>query len=341
MFSRLWDRIKKLRAVIFIYALVIGIFFIGTLFIHVEGCSETHSLYCIYNNDFFIAVLASLLEDIIFFGSIGFVVLLISTRTLSEEDIVTRILALVNNAQVSETAKTYFEIYTKKTLAYNKKTDVVITLKEYRDDLRDKNRNIVKALYLQVSFNNTITNMCKDIDYVLDTKAIVEPGHREEGISPNQVTHFVIEDTKNKSHKAEIISRGKIVPIKDNDTRYYKQVSFNIPKGSSADWQLTYNIWSTIEDSEARINWFYALVVRYTENFNIEIRNELSDHNIKYKFEYPIRKVEKNEETSKTVSSHSSPVMTLYRGQSKTLKSKLQLYPQDRFEIFFHEPFKR
>lgn len=268
---------------------------------------------------FLISYLASLLEDIIFFGTIGIFGLALSTKLPEDEDINVRVKSLANNKNVGDGAKKYLIEHISKILAYNSTAEVSLILKEY-----DKES---KTIMLYTEIKNEVINMCKDVKYSsVDTVFMVEPNVCFKG-NYGYISYLGVNDIKSEESKK--IVDGEILELK-NANPYLKPVEFNISEDSSAIWRMCFATYGKLDTGKENLaNWYFIKVEKFTENFNIKVSNT-TDTPIVCDIFY----INRNEiNTNKKINQEN---ILINPNSEKILNSNIVFYPLDAYYIYFH-----
>ncbi|UJX43277.1 hypothetical protein K9F62_11025 [Desulfovibrio sp. JY] len=281
----------------------------------------------LFTHEFIPSVNASFIEEFIFFGTIGLVTIYVTTKKPEDEELRNRIRSVTNANSISDNAKSYFENKSREILAYNKQTIVTVRLKEFRED--------EKAIRVSIDFDNTISNMCKDVPYTnFSSTAIVKPALKVDN-SWGHVTLLTIEDKKNSSQK-QVVVEGDVVLLEEEG--YYWSNNFQIAADSEARFRLCYEFWTEIQEDESAIavdkNWIFTVVSRYTDNFTYNIVNKIDKfENIACVISYPTHK---NDESPKFAKRD----VAISFNETQNIVNEISLYPQDRFKIFIKFPLK-
>lgn len=316
-FTESFKTVARYKIVFLSYFVLLGAY---SYFLFYRRTSTVRYLDLLFGEGFSVSLSASMAEDLLFFGAIGILVFYITTRKPEDEEISSRIRSVTNGRNVSEAAKGYFEMKTREVLAYNSKSIVTVKLKEYRAD--------EKALKVYVEYDNTITNMCKDVPFTMvNARAIATPAMRV-GNSWGQVTHLTIEDKKLVSER-EVIVEGDVMDIPENG--YRKEINYRISEDSEARYKFCFNIWSEFsgEGNEVDENWFYTFVNRYTDSYTFCIINEIDRVkliSLRYKYTDRSDLSEFNLIEREDV---------LGYGEQKILVQGVQLHLNDKFCLFF------
>lgn len=272
---------------------------------------------------FYVSWLASLSEDILFFGIIGFLALVISTKLPQDEEFNTRVDSITNGKKVGARAKKFLSQKIKELLVYNDKANVKIIIKSI-----DIEKNIIE---IYSDYSNVITNMCKDVDFPLTAGAYVFPTTNNNG-DYGYVSYLGIYEEGNPAN-AKTFYEGDIKRIDkdgiDEDT------PFNISANSAAIWKFCYSIWQTINgDRKNENDWYFILTNGFTENFELTLINRTN-----FNFFYDIKYIDRNSQTFET------KILTerIIKGTNEdgkenkeTLLSDIMLYRADKIEIFFY-----
>ncbi|MBC7774860.1 MAG: hypothetical protein H7246_05420 [Phycisphaerae bacterium] len=316
--------LKKISAVYFRFKPIVIFYILFVAFWIILYFYRIQLTTSIDNNigaGFFLSYFASLSEDIIFFGIIGFVALVLSTKLPEDEEFSIRIRSLANSDNVGLSAKNYLESQIKKILAYHSETIIKVVIKDY-----DSKTNSIKV-YTEIT--NTIMNMCKDISYpLIETEALVEPDSSVNG-NYGYISYLGVYDEREVSNRTILID-GDIHELDQNTFR--QEIPFVISENSTANWRLCFCIWQKLgADRKVDQNWYFSQVERYTESLVVELHNELdSDNLIVYDYSY----LDRGKSPCERISEKG---LQIAGKDKKKLVNNFQFYPMDRFEIYFSE----
>jgi hypothetical protein len=263
---------------------------------------------------------ASLLEDVIFFGLIGYITIYVTTKLPEDENLNTRIKALANNKSVGEKAKHFLFEYVKKFLVYSSQNNAILIIKEY-----DKVSNSIKIF---CDFSGDYVNMCKDEVYTIFNFAfIVEPNEKVEN-SYGYISYLGIEEIN--SDNKNVVIQNDIFELK-NIHKYEKYINFDISKNSSANWKMSFATWGKLNtDRQNDKNWFFLRCRSFTESFTAVIKNETSI-DIKCDVRYLNR-----DENSKSKKVENNGIISKSKTENTILGNNIVFHQKDKFEIFFY-----
>ena len=308
---------RKFRYIIIAFFIIAAIWvFIFILKNKYQSLIDTY-----FGSGFLTSYSASLLEDIIFFGFIGFAALIISTKRPEDDDYDNRIKSLANNKQVGDKARFFLSDLIKELLAYSSRQDVRLVIKDY-----DVSTNCIK---LFSDYNGEIINMCKDLHFpIFDMYFSIEPN---ECVNNNygHISYLGIID--NKSNQKQILVEREIYEFKDKSP-YKKSFNIEISGNSSANWQMSFVTWGKL-DTERNINdnWYFVKVKNYTESVTVVIDNETTND-----FKCDIRYVNRNN-NKKGEKVETSGINIKSQSKNTILGNNVVFHPQDKFEIFFYK----
>lgn len=272
-----------------------------------------------FGNGFYVSLTASFVEDIIFFGVIGFAIYITSIRTLEDESFETRLKSIANSKKVGEQARENLSKNIRELLSYNRKREICITINEY-----NPTEGYIKV---HCDMKNYIRNMCKDVKHPLvNANAYVEPGV-EVMNSFGYISLLEIKDSEKESVKKTFINQD-IVQLQR--TAYRENVEFFIEEDGEAIWDFCFTIYNQIgDDVKDPDNWFYCISSRYTQDLSLTLKNEdVSNQTIMFDVEYNSR-----------VTGQEKPVMLgdciIHGGETKLLFSGVSQLKRDKVRIFF------
>lgn len=267
----------KIKNVLFLYLLLsIGL----RVLIYYSDATRTYFDPWL-GEGFFTSFIASFSEDMIFFGLIGLVVLIITVKKPEDHEFEQRIKSIANSNNVGEAPKLVLIESVKNLLAFDKKTDVFIVLEDF-----DAEKNAFKVF---TSITSSIVNMCNDIPFpLISTKALVQPGIQVNG-STGSISYFGIREENNASNsKVEIGDGNPIFQLEK--TRYERSIDFKIRADSCANWRLDFQIWSKVTSELEKTAWYYHSPERFSEDYNVTIENKC-DFDVNLSYYEPVRQL--------------------------------------------------
>jgi hypothetical protein len=280
----------------------------------------------VFGSSFGVSFSASLLDDLVIFIVLGLsasiVSTLLSTKEPEENSFETRLKALANSENISIDDRLY--LFLKKNvsifLAYNKITKITFTIKEHNQEKG--------AYYIYVSIDTLITNMCKDNAFeVSEAKVFVEPDVEVNGIF-GIIAELKTYHTKTGETLKEIVSQEKI------RNKFEQCIQIEVPKNEELGIVLKYLIWSQTGDDKLNDKlWHFIGVQRYTRSIVIKVINEME---CKRPIKYDLRYFNSEKKDLTLITEGDEIAYKSY----KTLDNKLEMYPNDRLELFIHQPKK-
>jgi len=273
-----------------------------------------------FGQGFYLAILSAFIENFAFFGFIGLIAQFISMKAPEDQDFERTIEAVANASFVNPKAKAFLVAQNRKLLAFNELADVKLVIKEINEEK--------EAFKIYTIFNNTIINMCRDVDYsLIETPASAEAEIFIDGIG-GEITHLSLSDTT--LHTREAVVEEQIVTLKPANPIYnYVIRNFNISANSRALWKYSFWLWGKMQgDSKIPNNWFFVGVNRFTPDFRVKIINETD-----YKISLNIRHPDHSENAPAQLKEYSAA--ELLPGQEVVLCTGVILNPYDKFELFF------
>jgi hypothetical protein len=314
------DFIKKKPGIALAIAyLCSGVIFAGSIYyLYQKNGSVDVDIVNKTVNNFFLSFSASLLEDLVFFFFIGIVLFIITLKKMEDNEIDVRLDTVINSPNVTASAREYFRNETKSVLAFYERCDVLIKITQY-----DKK---VGAYKLYLSFNAIINNMCKDIQFNVQTNAFVKPGV-EVNNNWGELTIFNIKDIASGSNAGEPIG----IPVQLDEKGYNKTIPLLISDSGKAEYQLGFGIWSKYDQVE---DLFLTSVDRFTDSYNLTIENGLEDE-ISFKFS---AKLESQDELYQPEVREFQPLTKLEPHSQFQLMKGNNLKPKEIVKIFLGKP---
>ena len=274
-----------------------------------------------FGEGFYLAILSAFIENFAFFGFIGLIAQFISMKAPEDQDFERRIEAVANASFVNPKAKAFLVAQNRKLLAFNELADVKLVIKEIDSEKR--------AFKIYTIFNNTIINMCRDVDYsLMETPARAEAEIFIDGIG-GEITHLSLSDTT--LHTREAVIEEQVVILKPGNPIYNHVIrNFNISANSRALWKYAFWLWGKMEgDAKKPDDWFFVGVNRFTADFRVKIINE-TDHRISFDVRYP----DHSENAPAQLKEYAAP--ELLPGQEVILCTGIILNPYGKFELLFN-----
>ena len=226
------------------------------------------------NDSYVISFLASLLEDLIFFGFVGFLVFWSTIKKNSDEPFKVRVKALANNEKVNKLRiESSLEDVIAEALAYCQYVNLLIEIKDYCE----KNNCIL----LSIKIDARIVNMCKDIDYSLRTAYFVEPGEKVNG-TYGSIQAMGIYNANDVEDKQVFYENDNYELLEPDIVR--KTFNFAIAKNGEAISKTGYTIWVKADKNFSDVdNWYFFQLTRFADEFNLTFRNH-TNSNILFKY---------------------------------------------------------
>lgn len=276
-----------------------------------------------YGDGFFQSTMASFLQDFIFFGIIGFASLFVTLARPEDEAFYSRIRALANSNNATESARTYLQMQTKEALAFNSKSKVKLVIREY-----DKKHN---ALKISTEIVNNVVNMCKDIEHTMvNTEAKVITEKEINGLS-GEVNHLTMTDSITGHREDPIEAYG--IHLKQGENFNEPIDNFKISPGGTGIWKFCYWIWTIIEPKKENHLWYFVKFSRFTDKLFLSIENK-TDNEICFDFKYKDRPV-KRQSTEELPEISKSSIILEPKGTFEICNGA-SLYDNDFVKLFFN-----
>jgi hypothetical protein len=270
---------------------------------------------------FVISWIAALGEDILFFGIIGFLGIVLSTKLPQDEEFDIRIDSIANGKKVGEKGRKYLNHSIKELMNYNDSIKVKFIIKSI-----DTTNNLAE---IYAEYNSVIANMCKDVVYSNLIKAFVKPTCKQNDDYGN-VSFLSVEELWNP-HNKKILNQGDIFKLDANG--YDEKIQFDVPKNGVIIWRFHYTIWQTINGSiDTPDDWYFTQSKGFTEKFSAEIVNR-TKFDINYKFRFKDR--DKQGDHEKIVENRIiKPKPNGSKEEPEELVKEIQTCNNDKFEVF-------
>lgn len=274
----------------------------------------------LHTESYALSFLASFLEDLVLFGFLGIVIYKLNSRPFHKENFATRVESLANNESISDKARDFLFENVKEILAYIEMTELTIHLSEINTS------GDCDKLFIYVTIESRIVNMCSDIDYEVDTLPHVFPGEEVDG-NYGVVNYLGI---KNESFpfKEHAVIKDKYHNMTNRDKVGEPIEDFKIPRGESGLAKSSFGVWMKYNEFLENPNdWFFLFVQRFTEEVKVEIINETGTD-----LKYDIRIYDKKEDTR----IDESKGIVIKNNDSAEFLRKDIFEPKDRLEICFN-----
>tara|TARA_Y100000588_G_C14232046_1_gene915692 strand:- start:362 stop:1243 length:882 start_codon:yes stop_codon:yes gene_type:complete len=244
-----------------------------------------------FDSNFYSSFTASFIEDVIFFGVIGLSVFIYSVKRPENDPFESRIKFLANSQNLDGSAIKYLSDQARATLAYSDVTQIRIYLRSYNPE--------TSSITVSCSIESSIRNMCKDVEFdMTDTKLKIDAGvivHGNYGL----ISHASIADENDPDHRS-ILVHDKIYYLENK--KYEDEFKYTIRPNGKAIRSICFQIYYRINgDRKDEESWFYINAERFTQNFNVEVVNEMGEELnfwLDYDFPDPLnkKKIEKKEQ---------------------------------------------
>ncbi|MDH7911348.1 hypothetical protein [Winogradskyella sp. SYSU M77433] len=265
-------------------------------------------------DDYWVSFNASLLEDIIFFTSIGILLLIIQISMSNPEnkEFRSRVRSIANNPKVKNEGKDYLEEQIKDIVAYTEKNHTYV-------EIKNKNDNLVEV-YSEIEAE--IVNMCKDIPFTVKSGYSVKPDKQLKG-NYGYIKYAGIKDTLNPSNDKIFIDKSVEILYSDKIHRKDNE-EVKISNGGSAISGLKYSVYEELDtDKNDDNNWHYTYVKRFTNNFSLKMINRTD---VAIKIDY---KIERNTKTFLDECENTEMLPKNMKDTHELLKNET-LYPGDK-----------
>jgi len=317
-------RRKSFIIILLVYIVLVTIYYY--YFLHEDQWYCTKEFLETIEPGFAVSFSASLLEDLIIFIALSFIILLLTTKDIFDYNFGEKITAIINsddsdNPQLHE----YLKITVARLLAYDKRIKFHLTVTEY-----DTSKNAYKIFFI---IEYVIKNMCRDKDFVLDEDYWFFVGAADTAVGNDFgfVTSFI---TK-KSGEKPTIYVDETKPHK-LDKKFEKKIDLKISKDKNFKIKLRYNAWSQTGDNfkieKEKLNFYnYVQSKRYVEKVEIVVKNQL---NRPLNYEILINEKQKNE--IKLLSLRDNGL--IQSGNQSKIEINDGLFPKDNAIVYFHKP---
>ncbi len=313
--------------------IVIGVYFILCCtyyyFFVSSKWPETHRFLneSFHDNGFAISLSSSLLDDLLIFLSLSLIILVLTTKKISDYTHSEKVSALINGeASIDDQA---LEDFLKKTIAqatiYDKNLELTYIVTAY-----DSNES---ALRLIVEVKHFIANMCGDQEYRSDLQYWkVSPSDAKEIDEVGKITLFEVRYL-HKNVTNTIINQKKPFALSE---RFEYKLEVEVSRKMDVQVNLNYFTWSKVSDTYDQRDLRYLAYLRctrLTRKSKVNIINQLS-----IPIEIKIGVTQKDEIEEKSVllkhEDHILPGVTV----SYPIDTVLQ--PGEDIRVFFFKPMK-
>jgi hypothetical protein len=275
------------------------------------------------NEEFFTSWFVNFSEDLLFFGT-SILSLVLGSRLARDEDFGTRVGALTNGRYAHQEAERFLRLKVEELMTYTKAYQLSIILKKF-----DRSK---KHVYVHITSESTLVNMCEDKELFYFITAKVEPGPPVDG-SHGFVTHHSFSTDRINSNPYFLIPEGHTKNLTEEpDNVYVKTRRVPLCGDGSGKLKLCYEIWIPLSADKSDGNdWYYHQFPVYTEKADIYIKNEIKDVNINYIAKYIDRKMSDPVNTENILSNG-----IIYADNTeKPVASDLVFHTNDKFEASF------
>lgn len=328
-FRRTIRKRKTVISILGVYLLICCIyyyFFISSQWTNTQAFFER----TFNDKNFASSLSSSLLDDLVIFLTLSLIVLVLTTKKLSDYTHSEKISAIINDDLAADDL--VLEDYLKKTVAkatiYEKLLEFNITVTAFNAQ-HSAYRIVFEAKHLYA-------NMCNDQEYredsqywqVTESDAIVnnEVGH---------ITQFQLRYFKRGHHKATgettIISPSTQVKL---DQLYEAKVPIEINKNTHIEVNLNYYTWSKTSDTfdKDRLEFFnHVKCIRFVQSAIVRIKN-LTSKPIEFNISTGVK------EEFKDFSVHSLKQETVLPGEEFLYEHEKVLYPGSDIRVFLFKP---
>jgi hypothetical protein len=240
--------------------LVVVLILVLTIY-YLTGKIPEDNIY--FKPDFIVSFRASLLEDIIFFSSVGVIMYIASFRSSEDDQIDTRIASIINAELASVSSKDYFKEKIGEILSYYDYLDVTLTISNY-----DELEHVVK---IEAYFEGDIINMSRD----LQLKTLIKAYARAGKIINNQAGEVKILQIIDKVSAEKLIDISRSSKPISPDKEFALKEIIEISPNGKVNYQYGFWIWSELQSNNTVefINGFKFSADRFVNRLNINIKN--------------------------------------------------------------------
>lgn len=224
---------------------------------------------------FRISFYASLLEDLIFFGALGFIVILISTGKPSEDTLENRIQYLANNKDNCSDSISDLQNIIRNFLCYNPKAKIDIALRSQTEEKLD----------VTMSFDTTIRNMCRDISFKNPIAVEATPTLKGDNGTWGGITLAKILDENCDDGEVNLCPGD--IDLRENET-YRKEIDHEIKQNSEIKFSTSFRIFTReISKTEVRedLHSIYTLLDKFSKELIIKVMNQDKDKILNIRFD--------------------------------------------------------
>jgi hypothetical protein len=205
-------------------------------------------------SNFGLSFLASLLEDIVFFGLVGTAALLAQFYFVRGEILRKRVQNLFSNPDVSYPAIAYIEDQVRTAAIYCSSASTTLEVLEYREDLRA----------YRVSFHNryVLRNMFGDVAYEADLSAEIAPDLVRDNIRP--LAEVVVLRVTHADGRVENFVDGPVEIEKDGHSQ---PITLRLPRKGEAVYEMEWWSWTSNRGNSG------FSIKRFSEDVRVQLKN--------------------------------------------------------------------
>ena len=302
----------------------------------VESIDGDNTNKCV-SDEFALNVFSSVFVDLLFFGILGVLGIILAERKPEDHELRDRINFVANAQGVSKKAKDFLIHSIRPCLVYNTKFRTKIIIKSYSKENH--------SIYLNVTHQCTMANMCKDVPY----KPINSPFFIDSRCATNgdygMVTKLVINGSEGLKNRDFIDGAPVRIQSKNdkNNNSFEKHYEYSIPKNGQVETIFSYCHWVDLSNEINNDNhWYYIRSARFTDNFDLQIESEIEDFIDKDIYiKFPDQKFINDNELSSII--RITPLKKLNddddddeeEEEENTQLKGIHLQPNQRIKIFF------
>lgn len=274
---------------------------------------------------FRISFYASLLEDLIFFGALGFIVILISTGKPSEDTLENRIQYLANNKDNCPDSISDLQNTIRNFLCYNPKAKIDIALRSQTEEKLD----------VTMSFDTTIRNMCRDISFKNPIAVEATPTLKGDNGTWGGITLAKILDENCDDGEVNLCPSD--IDLTENET-YRKEIDHEIKQNSEIKFSASFRIFveeiekiSETEVSEDSHS-IYTFLDKFSKELTIKVMNQEKDKILNIRFDDNFKQYIDGDPTEE-ISANSEKVF-----KARCVPGNTKIYLSCKYKDFVPEP---
>ena len=277
------------------------------------------------SDEFALNIFSSFFIDLLFFGILGVSGIVLAERKPEDHELKERINFVANAKNISRTSKEFLIHSLKPALVYNTNLKVCIRIKKYS--------SIHNALYVNVNYQHSMVNMCKDVAYTSSYNPFrVDSRFHIDG-DYGMVTKLVLEGAKNIK-KEEFIDG---IPIKlkekiNGNFSFERNFEYLIPENNHVYSIFSFSHWIDLTDEiDNPEHWYYITSYKFTDDIYFRVESDIPEFVDKeITVLTPGQNFDSNQEEKKVIK-----ILPSKKDHSHSPIKNIHLQPNRKIKIFF------